>query len=135
MSKTRGLMLCVLISSLFACGGEEGGELAILTIEPQIGPTQGEQAVKIGGQHFRTDIGYTIYFGSRRAGSPTILDPETLLVMTPRVEEASSVDITIRADSGEAFRIVDAYRYEDMGGNVVEQLGAPGKNKKGSLAY
>ncbi len=105
-----------------ACGSAKG-DPAILNVDPRAGATIGEQPVKILGTNFRTDIGYTVYFGTKRAGSVTILDPQTLLAVTPQVDEPGPVDITIRADNGPAWRISKAFRYENMGGSVVEGLG------------
>lgn len=138
---TRRALLLTFLSTVLACSAlvgcdEEGGEVEILSMEPQTGALQGENPVKIGGRNFRTDIGYTVYFGNQRAGQVTILDPETLLVITPARDEAGDVDVTIRADDGAAFRITDGFHYEDRGGSVVEHLGSgPAKAKKGNLAY
>lgn len=131
LSAVVGVLTALAVS---ACGGE-AGEMQILSIEPRVGALQGEQPVRIGGKNFRTDIGYTIFFGNRQASQVTILDPETLMVMSPSRDETGEVDITIRADDGAAFRIASAFRYEDQGGNVVEQLGGVAKQKKGNLAY
>lgn len=108
----------------------------ISDVQPRAGATQGDQPVKISGQNFRTDIGYTVYFGNKKSQSVTILDPETILVTSPQREEPGEVDITIRADNGPAFRIAKAYKYEDMSGSVVEGLGAGATGaKKGNLQY
>jgi hypothetical protein len=109
--------------SAVACGGPKG-ETRILDIDPRVGATVGQQPVKILGENFRTDIGYTVYFGSKRAQSVTILDPETLLVMTPQVDEPKVVDVMVRADDGPAWRIEAGYKFEEMGGSVVEGLGS-----------
>lgn len=116
--------------------GDEGGEIGITDVQPRAGATQGEQPVKILGHNFRTDIGYTVYFGNKKATSVTILDPETILVTTPQRDEAGAVDVTIRADNGPAFRIASAYNYEEMEGSVVEGLGeGAASSKKGNLQY
>ncbi len=113
-----------------------GGDVQINSIDPTSGALQGEQPVRVEGKNFRTDIGYTVYFGNQRANQVTILDDKTLLVVSPSADAAGPVDITIRADDGAAFRIAKAFKYEDMAGNVVEQFGAaPKKGKKGNLAY
>ncbi|NOY94758.1 MAG: hypothetical protein GXP55_26570 [Deltaproteobacteria bacterium] len=128
--------LSALMASAIACGQSSGGDVEILHMEPRTGALQGQQPVKIGGRNFRTDIGYTVYFGTKKAEQVTILDPETLLVITPQRDEAGDVDVTIRADDGAAFRITNGFHYEDRGGNVVEQMGSgPAKTKKGNLAY
>ncbi len=122
----------MLATTAMGCGGG-GGETAILNVDPRVGATLGEQPIKILGQNFRTDSGYTIYFGTKRAGSVTILNPETLLAVTPQVDDPGPVDITIRADNGPAWRISKAFRYENMAGSVVEGLGehaGPGSAKK-----
>lgn len=115
---------------------EEGGEATILDIDPKVGPTQGDQPVKLVGQNFRRDIGYTVYFGTKKASSLTIFDAETLLVTTPAGVEAGTVDVLVRADDGDAWRLPKAFEFKDMGGSVVEGLGAAGAaKKKGNLAF
>jgi hypothetical protein len=68
----------------------------------------------------------------------TIRDPETIEVTTPTRVEAGTVDIMIRADDGNAFKIAQAFTFKDMGGNVVDGLGGPAGAKpeeKGNLAF
>ncbi len=133
------MILASLLSSVAmtaaGCGG--GGEMAILDVDPKVGHTQGDQYVKIIGQNFRQDIGYTVYFGSKKSAQVTIVDPETLLAVTPTGEKPGSVDILIRADDGNAFRVTQGFKFEDMGGSVVEGLGtgAVKKEEKGNLKY
>jgi hypothetical protein len=113
--------------------------MVILDVSPKAGHTQGEQPVRIIGKNFRQDIGYTIYFGTKKTSNVTIRDPETIEVTTPSNMPEGKVDIMIRADDGNAFKIAQAFTFEDMGGNVVEGIGAPGGAKKGedkgNLAY
>lgn len=130
------LALGVLMGGIaVGCGGE-GGEMTILDVQPRAGAAQGDQPVKITGHNFRTDVGYTVYFGSEKASSVTILDPDTLLVTTPQQDDPGTVDITIRADHGPAFKIAQAYTFEEMEGGVVEGLGEGATStKKGNLEY
>jgi len=126
--------------ALFAlfCACESEGEMAVLDVDPKVGHTVGDQPVRIIGQHFRQDIGYTVYFGSAKAGTVTILNPETILVTTPNRTDEGKVDITIRADDGTAFRIKDGFEFKQMSGSVVGGLGETGevkKEEKGNLAY
>lgn len=131
----RGGALLVAVAVLVAAC-ESGGEMVILDINPRVGHTQGEQPVRILGKNFRQDIGYTIYFGTKKTSSVTIRDPETMEVVTPAGMDKGKVDIMIRADDGNAFRIAQAFTFEDMGGNVVQGLGSPTAPKdKGNLAY
>ncbi len=109
---------------LSACGGEEGGELEILNIDPRAGAMSGEQPVRIIGNNFRRDIGYTVYFGTRASVRSTILDDHTLLVATPNSDDPELVDVIVAADDGPAYRITGAYQYEDMGGNVMQNVGS-----------
>ena len=130
--------LTVLAAAALAAGCDAGGEMVILDVNPKVGHTQGEQPVRILGKNFRQDIGYTIYFGTKKTSSVTIRDPETMEVVTPPGMEKGKVDIMIRADDGNAFRVVDGFTFEDMGGSVVEGLGSPSAPKqqdKGNLAY
>ena len=142
MKHLKLLRMAVLLSMgaalfLTAIGCDDGpAEIKILSMEPRVGPLNAEQPVKIGGKNFRTDIGYTVYFGNQKSNQVTILDPTTLVAVAPPGTAAADVDVQIRVDDGSAFRVVKGYRYEDQGGGVVEQLGnAPGKAKEGSLAY
>jgi len=130
-----GALTLTLVTLLLAgCGG--GGEVEIVSVDPRVGALQGEQPVRIGGKNFRSDIGYTVYFGNQKALQVSILDENTLLAVSPSRDSAGPVDITIRADNGPAFRIANGYEYTDMGGNVVEQLGdQPGQTGQGNLAY
>ena len=123
-----------LLLGLPAC--EDDGKMTVQRINPQAGHTQGDQPIEIHGKNFRQDIGYTVYFGNQKAKQVTIRDPNLIVVHTPK-GDPGAVDVTIRADDGNAFRIAQGFRYEDMGGNVVEGMGegADGKKAKGNLAY
>ena len=111
-----------------------GGTMTILDVQPKLGPTTGEQPVRIIGQNFRTDIGYTVYFGTKKTESVTIRDPETLDVVTPPSMPVGKADIMIRSDDGSAFRIKEGFSFEDMspGSNPT---GTTEEEKKGNLAY
>jgi hypothetical protein len=136
----RGLFYsgCVLalLGQLAGCESK-GGDVTIVDIDPKVGATQGDQYVKILGKNFRQDIGYTVYFGTKKSAQVTIVDPETLLATTPTGAKVGQVDVLIRADNGSAFRIPQGFKFEDMGGSVVEGLGKGGvkKEDRGSLAY
>lgn len=135
MAKWAALAWMLSIGSV-ACKGST--EMSVTGVDPKVGHTQGDQTVRIFGRNFRSDIGYTIYFGNRKARSVTLLDSQTLLVSTPGRDAAGSVDITVRADDGNAFRIAQGFRYEDMGGSVVEKLGqtpASPKQEGSKLVY
>lgn len=126
----------ILLTLALAVAGCEGdGEVQILSLTPAAGAIGGEQPVRIGGRNFRSDIGYTVYFGTKKSGTVTILNENELMVSTPTAEEPGSVDVTIRADNGPAFRIADGFRYEDVSGNVMEQVGEAAQQGEGNLAY
>ncbi|MFW6051100.1 MAG: IPT/TIG domain-containing protein [Myxococcota bacterium] len=133
MKRASLALALTLAASLVAC--EEGGDIDIHAIDPQVGATQGEQPVKILGDNFRTDIGYTVYFGKKKANQVTIQDEGTLLVRSPAVDDPGSVDLIIVADNGPAWKIASGFEYEDMGGNVMEQVGETEGKAKGKLAY
>ncbi|MFK7990055.1 MAG: IPT/TIG domain-containing protein [Sandaracinaceae bacterium] len=125
-ARVFGLCLAALVFSAgaYACGGEEGGELRITNLDPRAGATAGEQAVKISGANFRRDISYTVYFGTKRSERTTILDENTLLVATPGADDPGAVDVIVQADNGAAFRIAEGFQYEEMGGNIMENVGS-----------
>ena len=135
----KWLAVVLLGGTLFGVAGcDSVGEMAILDVDPKVGHTQGDQYVKIIGANLRQDIGYTVYFGTTKSKQVTILDPQTLLVSTPTGMAPGAVDIMIRADNGDAWRVKEGFRFEDMGGSVVEGIGdGPGvkKEDKGNLAY
>ncbi|MFW5925427.1 MAG: IPT/TIG domain-containing protein [Myxococcota bacterium] len=132
--KRASLALTLALSlSLAACDGE--GEIDVHTVDPQAGATQGEQPVKIVGDNFRTDIGYTVYFGQKKSDKVTIMDESTLLVQSPPVDDPGQVDIIIVSDNGPAWKIPQGFKYEDMAGNVMEQVGETEGKAKGKLAY
>ncbi len=119
--------------SLAACGSTEGGELSIRQLEPAVGPMTGDQPVKILGSGFRADIGYTVYFGPRKAPQVVIADSETMIAVTPAGGKPGKVDLVIIADDGPAWKVHEAYTYQEPTGNIVEQLGEG--QKKGKLVY
>jgi hypothetical protein len=130
-----GWCLLALLGPLAGC--KSGGDVAILDIDPKVGHTQGDQYVKIVGKNFRQDIGYTVYFGTKKSAQVTIVDPETLLATTPSGTKPGPVDVLIRGDDGNAFRITNSFKFEDMGGSIVEGLGTGNvkKQDKGNLAF
>jgi len=135
-ARTVGLLSTLALAAAAASCGGEGGDIAITNIEPRVGALSNQQPVKVMGQNFRTDIGYTVYFGTERAPSVTILDPETLLVVTPAVDESQTVDMIVAADNGPAFRVAEAFTFEEMAGDVVGGIGeGASSSKKGNLQY
>jgi hypothetical protein len=114
---------------------QSGGAMTITGINPKAGHVGGDQTVEIQGKHFRTDIGYTVYFGNAKAKNVTIRNSEALTVTTPQNPEGP-VDITVRADDGNAFLLKQAFKYENMAGSVVGGMGEAGDRKgKGNLQY
>jgi hypothetical protein len=106
---------------LAACE-EEGGPMAVYDITPRTGVTAGEQRVQITGANFRQDIGYNVYFGAQRATSVTIMDTNTLFVVTPQ-HDVGGVDVVVASEDGPAFVIHEAFNFNDQGGTVGEHTG------------
>jgi len=126
------LLLSLLALAFVGCGGDKG-DVKITAVDPQVGALQGEQPIKIKGANFRTDIGYTVYFGNKKSNQVTIMDSETLVASSPQRDEPGTVDITLAADNGPAWKIKQAFKYKDMGGSVVEKIGEG--QEKGKLKY
>jgi len=117
-----GVALGVAVLVGVGCGGS--AEPRILDVQPRKGVTTGDQPIKITGANFRPDIGYTIYFGNKRSPQVTIIDPQTILAVSPGHDSPGDVDITIRADDGNAWRIEKAFKYEEpASGPSQEQVG------------
>ena len=130
---THGSALLFAALSLCACEGSK--TMQVTGINPKAGHIAGDQTVEIQGKNFRTDIGYTVYFGTAKATAVSIRSSEALVVTTPAGQKGP-VDVTLRADDGNAFLMKQGFRYEDMAGSVVEGLGKSGEaKKKGNLAY
>jgi hypothetical protein len=130
---TRGSTLLFAAFSLLSCEGSK--EMQVTGINPKTGHIAGDQTVEIQGKNFRTDIGYTVYFGTARATAVSIRSSEALVVSTPAGQQGP-VDVTLRSDDGNAFLVKQGFRYEDMAGSVVEGLGKTGEaKKKGNLAF
>lgn len=127
MTRTTRSMLSLaallMLSLPLAACEEEGGPMAIYDITPRTGVTAGEQRVQITGANFRQDIGYAVYFGAQRATSVTIMDTNTLFVGTPQ-HDVGRVDVVVAADDGPAFRIHEAFDFNDTGGTVGEHTGS-----------
>jgi hypothetical protein len=130
-TKRAAALAAGILAAAASIGGcEQSGEMAILDVQPRFGSTNGEQPVRIIGKNFRQDIGYTIYFGNKKSEQLALRDPETIEVMTPTGMAAGPVDIMIRADNGNAFKVVQAYEFRE-----TQQPGAVSKEDKGNLAF
>jgi len=135
MARRHPAWMFPLLAALALIGCEGSKEMKIKGLNPQTGHVAGDQTVEILGENFRTDIGYTVYFGQSKAKAVTIRSKESLAVTTPSGDKGP-VDVTVRSDDGNAFKIKQGFRYEDMGGSVVEGLGTSGQaKKKGNLAF
>ena len=130
MMAVAGLGLAATAALGAAC--DKHGSMAILDVTPRVGATQGDQPVNIIGRNFRQDIGYTIYFGTKKTNAVTIRDPETIQVLTPSGMPEGKVDIMIRADNGAAFRIPGVFTFNAP---AAAGSGGPKKEEKGNLAY
>src|SRR5690606_40020971 len=101
-----------LLALLAACDGS--GELSIRSLEPAAGRVQGDERVTIEGKNFRTDIGYTVYFGPNRSRKVAVADPSTLVAFTPRADGPGEVDVYIRGEDGTALVIRKGFTYADI---------------------
>src|SRR4051794_27974288 len=121
-TRLSSLTAPALLAAILASGCESSGAMEVTGINPRTGHIAGEQTVEITGKHFRTDIGYSVYFGNAKAKAVSIRGPESLGVSTPS-GAVGTVDVTVRADDGNSFLLKQAFKYEDMGGSVVDGLG------------
>jgi hypothetical protein len=113
--------------------------IAVESLDPEHGGVAGEQPVTIHGD-FRTDIGYTVYFGTTRADHVSVRDEHELVAIAPHVNGPGKVDVVVIADTGPGFRMKEAFLYQEAGGNIMEHVGAgagtPGQQGGNSnLAY
>lgn len=120
-------------AALFGCKGD--GAVSITDLNPRRGDVQGEDPVRIFGNNFRNDIGYTIYFGAQKASSVVIVNPSTILLSTPAQRTTGVVDVTILADDGNAFRIPQGFSYENIRASAKGTGAEVKKEDKGNLAF
>jgi hypothetical protein len=111
----------------------------VASLEPEHGGVQGDQPVTIHGD-FRTDIGYTVYFGTSRSDHVSVRSDSELVALAPHVERPGKVDVIVIADTGPGFRIKQAFLYQEAGGNIMEHVGAGAQGQQGgqgggNLAY
>ena len=133
-SSSHWLLAAPLLATIVA-GCQSNKDMAVTGLNPRSGHVGGDQTVEITGNNFRMDISYAVYFGSARAKAVGIRSPDSLVVTTPS-GDVGAVDVTVRADDGNAFVLKQAFTYEDMSGSVVEGLGeSQGPKEKGNLAF
>ncbi len=96
-----------------ACGDKE---MKVNRLDPAFGGTKGDDDVRIVGQGFRTDIGYSVYFGPRKASSVIVEGDDTLVATTPTYDDPRTVDVRIVADDGKVFLLKNAFRFVDQEG-------------------
>jgi hypothetical protein len=102
------------------------------SLDPEHGGVQGDQPVTFHGD-FRTDIGYTVYFGTARADHVSVRSDSELVALAPHVEHPGKVDVIVIADTGPGFRLKEAFLYQEAGGNIMEHVGsAPGQGTGGN---
>jgi hypothetical protein len=125
MRRSLPAFLLLAAPVLVSCSDPASEPLAVYDMNPRGGSIAGEQPVQILGTGFRNDVGYTVYFGSERATAAQVVDPHTLLVVTP-AHDAGRVSVVVAADDGPAFRIADGFEFADTSGNVYEHMGEGG---------
>lgn len=103
---------------LLACDQSSGGEFEVFNIEPRQGVKGVPQPVKIIGKNFRTDVGYTLYFGNQKTTQVTVVDAKTMLVAAPEKDELGPVDVQIVSDTGTAYKITAGFTYVNSGGET-----------------
>lgn len=95
--------------------GEALAPLRIDRLDPAFGPLAGGTEVTVEGAGFEGDV--TFKFGNA-AVDVTVVDDETLLVVTPEVRAEATVDVELESDLG-SVSLDDAFTFtdEDLGGD------------------
>jgi hypothetical protein len=102
-------------------------ELKVREIVPKIGVTSGGEPVEIIGSGFHTGMGISVYLGSKKADNVAINGKNKLTFSTPASPTGpSTVDVLIRFDNGEEFRMEQAFTYVEpsSAGMDIRQLGS-----------
>lgn len=121
-----GALSTLLLLVAPSCGDDKTG---VERLRPTAGRLEGDVDVEIVGRNFRQDIGYTVYFGVRRAKQVIIRDETSIIATTPEHRTEEPVDVRIVADDGHSWLIRRGFRYVSESVNIIEQLGE--KQKKG----
>lgn len=100
----------VVVVAAGACSDEAA---SVRRVYPNFSSLRGDEDVRIEGSGFRTDMGYTVYFGTQRAPSVMVEDDSVLVATTPGVDAPREVDVRIVADNGKTFLLKKAFRYVD----------------------
>jgi hypothetical protein len=131
MTVGRFLALPALLACLTLLGCSDGTP-RVKRVYPDFSSLRGDEDVRIEGSGFRTDLGYTVYFGTQRAPSVMVENEGLLVATTPGVESPREVDVRIVADNGKTFLLKKAFRYID--GSIDQRLffggGAEAKKAK-----
>lgn len=114
MIRRRMALVAVVAASLLSGCGDK--EMKVHRLDPAFGGTKGDDDVRIVGQGFRTDIGYSVYFGPRKASSVIVEGDDTLVATTPSFDDPLTVDVRIVADDGKVFLMKNAFRFVDQSG-------------------
>jgi hypothetical protein len=88
---------------------------ASLRIEPDRGGVGGGTRVRIEGDDFLGHGPVTVHFGDKSAKAVVIESPWLITITTPEVEEAGVVPLRIEFADGTAWKLPDAYTYEQEG--------------------
>lgn len=112
----RQMAFVAVAIAVFALAGCGDKEMKVHRLDPAFGGTKGDDDVRIVGQGFRTDIGYSVYFGPRKASSVIVEGDDTLVATTPSFDDPRTVDVRIVADDGRVFLMKNAFRFVDQEG-------------------
>lgn len=112
----RQLALAAVAIAACVLSGCGDAEMKVHRLDPAFGGTKGDDDVRIVGQGFRTDIGYSVYFGPRKASSVIVEGDDTLVATTPSFDDPMTVDVRIVADDGRVFLMKHAFRFVDQSG-------------------
>lgn len=113
--RVRAAASLLALGLMLVSGCKRGGDTRLSDVSPRVGSTAGDQQVRITGHGFHLDVGYTVYFGNKRAPQVVVQNDEALIMTTPSVDEPGPVDIHIRADDGHAWKIGHGFTFNTPG--------------------
>jgi len=119
--KRIALALIVAVLAGLLCGCEK--EFNVRKVSPAVGVIAGGEPVEILGSGFSTNMGITVYFGTKKAETVSIVGPDKLTVMTPGADGAGKVDVLIITDSGIELRMKEAFNYVEKSNMDIRDLG------------
>lgn len=118
----RATIFFALILCLVGIGGCKKG-FAIEDVSPAVGVMAGNEPIKIRGNGFSPQTGYTVYFGPNKSAHVVVNGNDSITATTPASQKPGAVDVRVLTDSGEEYLLRNAFRYIEKADLDIRDFG------------